>query len=202
MTRLSSYILIVAAAMTAQSSSAFSIQPHSVALLSSSATRSSAVLYATEGAASEDDNDDDESSSEPEAAAAPPVVPIAMPPPTPQKRLDPLVASVTRTDQANSSGETKNVPFFGEVAVDGGLTVLVPAAVIAVVGFIMSIVVALNSSDTIVNNLTHLSDDVNAAALAKTNVVPDNGGGCRGLCSSQDEQLESMRKVMQGFAKK
>lgn len=201
MTRLSSYILILAVAMTAQSSSAFSVQPHHATVLSSTTTRSSAVLYATEGDASADD--EESSSSEPEAAAAaPPVVPIAIPPPTPQKRLDPLVASVTRMDPNTANSETKNVPFFGEVAVDGGLTVLVPAAVIAVVGFIMSIVVALNSSDTIVNNLTHLSDDVNAAALAKTNVVPDVAGGCRGLCSSQDEQLESMRVVMQGFAKK
>lgn len=200
MTRLSSYILILAVALTAQSSSAFSVQPHHATVLSSTTTRSSAVLYATEGDASADD--EESSSSEPEAAAAPPVVPIAVPPPTPQKRLDPLVASVTRMDPNTANSETKNVPFFGEVAVDGGLTVLVPAAVIAVVGFIMSIVVALNSSDTIVNNLTHLSDDVNAAALAKTNVVPDVAGGCRGLCSSQDEQLESMRVVMQGFAKK
>jgi len=125
----------------------------------------------------------------------------AMVQPPPGKRLDPLMAALTRDDQAGSNDETKNVPFFGEVSVDGGLLVLLPAAFIAVIGFIFSFVVAFQSRDVMISSLTELSNGINEAALSKTNQVPADDA-CRGLCSSQEEQLDAMRNIMQSISRK
>eukprot|EP00547_Thalassionema_nitzschioides_P002998 CAMPEP_0194205088 /NCGR_PEP_ID=MMETSP0156-20130528/4428_1 /TAXON_ID=33649 /ORGANISM="Thalassionema nitzschioides, Strain L26-B" /LENGTH=171 /DNA_ID=CAMNT_0038931261 /DNA_START=160 /DNA_END=675 /DNA_ORIENTATION=- len=125
----------------------------------------------------------------------------AMSQPPPGKRLDPLLAALTRDDQSGSNSETKNVPFFGEVSVDGGLVVLLPAAFIAVVGVISSFVVAFQSRDAIVSSIMELSNGVSEASLSTTNQVPVDGT-CRGLCSSQDEQLDAMRNFMQSISGK
>lgn len=140
--------------------------------------------------------------SSPEASPIPQnLVTPAMSQPPPGKRLDPLLAALTRDDQSGKKSETKNVPFFGEVSVDGGLLVLLPAAFIAVVGFIFSFVILFQSRDALVDSLTEMSNGMNEAALSKTNQVP-NDGACRGLCSSQDEQLDAMRNIMQSISKK
>ncbi|KAI2489485.1 hypothetical protein MHU86_25102 [Fragilaria crotonensis] len=120
-------------------------------------------------------------------------------PPKPKRQLDGLMAAVTRTAPSDSNTPTTNLPFFGELPIDGSLLVLAPAAAIAVLGFVMSVVVAFNAKDTFVDQLTVLSQEINTAALAKTNSASD--GSCRGLCSSQDQQLEGMRIFMESLAR-
>lgn len=80
----------------------------------------------------------------------------------------------------------------GEVTMDGSLLVLIPSAVIALLGVIMSINIALNSSDEII------------AALNSIEVKPRNElsvpqGGCRGLCSTQEKDLLKMSEFMKGW---
>mmetsp|Transcript_12815 Transcript_12815/g.19866 ORF Transcript_12815/g.19866 Transcript_12815/m.19866 type:complete len:262 (+) Transcript_12815:122-907(+) len=131
----------------------------------------------------------------------PPPVQASGPPPVKPKRLDPLMASVTRMDPGTQEGKTTNIPLLGEVPVDGGLTVLVPAALIAVVGFIMSINIIANSQDAIVNGLAQISEEANKAAIERTNKVPEDNV-CRGLCSNQDESYEGLKSFMQSLSKK
>lgn len=120
-------------------------------------------------------------------------------PPKPKRQLDGLMAAVTRTTPSDANAPTTNLPFFGEMPIDGSLLILAPAVVIAVVGFVMSVVVAFNARDTFVDQLALLSEEINTAALRKTNsLVADDS--CRGLCSSQDQQLEAMRAFMEGLA--
>mmetsp|Transcript_31113 Transcript_31113/g.51387 ORF Transcript_31113/g.51387 Transcript_31113/m.51387 type:complete len:183 (-) Transcript_31113:28-576(-) len=182
MNRVLSCVLLAA---LLQSSLAFSVRP---AVVSSRRGVSVARFLAS------DDNNDEAK------PAAPPVTTV--PPPKPPRVLDPLVASVTRVDPSAPGKKMVNVPLLGEIDVEGSLVVLIPAAVIAVVGFIMSFVVAFNARDTLVDQLTQISTGINEAALAKTNQVPVDPTGCRGLCSSQDQQLESMRSFMEGISKK
>lgn len=119
-----------------------------------------------------------------------------------RRRLDPLVASVTRNDDPESSNaRVVNAPLLGEIPLDGSIVVLVPAAVIAVVGLLMSVGVALNSQDAIVSSLNELSETAAATAVAKTNVVPEDGV-CRGICSSQDDDLDGLRAFMTSLSNK
>ena len=116
-----------------------------------------------------------------------------------QENLDPLIASLTRVDETATPSQntpTTTVPIFGEIPADGNLALLVPAAVIGLLGFIFSIVVAFNSRDAIVQELS-------AVELPKMEYTPTvvEEGVCRGLCSSQESDLEGMRGFMQGLAK-
>ena len=149
-------------------------------------------------AASQEEEDATPTTPEP---AAPPVVPAAVFPQPPKKQLGGLIGSVTRVDPSAPAATAKKtkVPFLGEIDVDGSILVLGPAVVLAVVGFVMAAVLAFSVKDDFVNQLSQLSTDINTVALDKTNQAGD--GGCRGLCSSQDEQLESMRSFMQGLGK-
>lgn len=116
------------------------------------------------------------------------------------QRLDPLVASLTRMDNEMVNTPTTKVPIIGEIPLDGSIVVLLPVALIAVIGFITSINIAFNSSDAIVQKL----EEVNAVLSAppvKQNVITDDSG-CRGLCSNQDEQLDNMRNFMNSLSPK
>jgi hypothetical protein len=119
----------------------------------------------------------------------------------PRRRVDGLMAAVTRSAPVDPNVATTQVPLLGEIPVDGSLLVLAPAVVIGVLGFIMSIVVAFQAKDTFVDQLTTISSDISTAALAKTNRAPSIEGGCRGLCSSQETQLEGMRSFMEGLSR-
>ncbi|KAL7475892.1 hypothetical protein ACHAW6_001787 [Cyclotella cf. meneghiniana] len=111
--------------------------------------------------------------------------------------LDPLVASLTRLDEPiPSNTPTTNIPLIGEIPADGNLALFVPAAAIAVLGFIFSIVVAFNAKDSIVQELSQ----VELPKMEYTPTVVDEGV-CRGLCSSQDSDLEGLRGFMQSLAK-
>ena len=115
-----------------------------------------------------------------------------------QQRLDPLVASLTRMDADMINTPTTKVPLLGEIPLDGSIVVLIPVALIAIVGFIMSINIAMNSQDLISEKI----DEINAVLSAppvKQTVVNE---GCRGLCSDQDQQLDNMRGFMNSLAPK
>lgn len=121
-------------------------------------------------------------------------------PPTSKPRrqnLDPLVASLTRIDEPPPANTpTTNVPLLGEIPADGNLALLVPAAGIAVLGLIFSIVVAFNSGDAIVQEL----NKVEVPKMEYTPTVVEEGV-CRGLCSSQESDLEGLRGFMQSLGK-
>ena len=127
--------------------------------------------------------------------------------PQPQQRLDPLLASLTRMDEEMMNTPTTKVPLLGEIPLDGSIVVLLPVALIAVVGFVMSINIAFNSKDIIVQkmdeaNLSGKMYEINAAMSnppVKQSVEYD---GCRGLCNNQDEQLDNMRNFMNSLAPK
>jgi len=124
-----------------------------------------------------------------------------VPPPSQSQRqtLDPLVASLTRVDETASSNiPTRIVPLFGEVPADGNLALLVPAAIIGVLGVLLSIVVAFNARDAIVDELSQVIVDLPKMEYTET-VVEE--GVCRGLCSSQEADLEGLRDFMQSLAK-
>lgn len=110
------------------------------------------------------------------------------------------MASLTRLDPESADVPTKNVPFLGEIPVDGSLALLIPAAGIAVIGFILSIVIAVRSSDEIVGLLSQVSSDINQAAVSKSSQVYDDGA-CRGICSSQQQDLEGLKSFMEGLKK-
>jgi hypothetical protein len=150
---------------------------------------------------SEEPNDAAEPALDGESVSQlPSPTPSSTPPPQKQaQRLDPLIASLTRNDAA-PTGKTQNVPFFGEVEVDGSLIVLVPAIVIGVLGFVMSIGVAMNSKDAFVDQMVQLSDGINNMAIQKASTVVDPNS-CRGLCSAQDQDLENLRGFMEGLRK-
>ena len=117
---------------------------------------------------------------------------------TRQKKLDPLIASLTRIDEPTPSDvPMRSVPLFGEVPADGNLALLVPAAGIAILGFIFSIVVAFNARDELVS-------EFNKVELPKMEYKPTVvvEGQCRGLCSNQDEDVDGLRNFMESISKK
>jgi len=120
--------------------------------------------------------------------------------PAQQRRLDPLIASLTKMDEDMLNTPTTKVPLLGEIPLDGSIVVLAPAAVIAVVGFIMSINIGLNNKDALFEKVTEVNTVLSKPPVKKSVVLDTNS--CRGLCSNQDEQLESMRGFMQGLAQK
>jgi hypothetical protein len=155
-------------------------------------------LYSEEGGSSSERSED---AVPPPPPPPPPAESVPRSPPTPpQKRLDPMIASLTRVDPNAPAAPTKNIPLLGEVPIDGSLVVLVPAAVIAVAGFVLSLVIAVNSSDQIVNSLSQVADEISTQATEKVNRQYDENA-CRGLCSSQEQDLEGLKSFMEGLRK-
>ena len=112
--------------------------------------------------------------------------------------MDPLIASLTKIDEPTPANvPTRQVPFFGEVPADGNLALLVPAAAIGILGFIFSIVVAFTSRDSIVEELSKV--EVPKMEYTPTKIEE---GKCRGLCSSQDEDLDGLKNFMEGISKR
>lgn len=156
---------------------------------------SSSTLFSSEespeGYESEFNLDEDDSSA---TASSIPRQPAA----TSQKKLDPLIASLTRIDEPTPANvPMRSVPLFGEVPADGNLALLIPAAGIAILGFIFSIVVAFNARDELVSEFSK----VKVPKMEYTPTVVEEGK-CRGLCSSQEEDVDSLRNFMEGISKK
>lgn len=147
--------------------------------------------------------DDETAGSGDEAVSSypsPPITRANAPSPAPSRILDPLMDTLTRVDSATANLPTRNIPFFGEVPADGSLLVLVPAAFIAVLGFVLSIVVAINSKDAIVATLSQVSNELSQTAVSKSSKAYDDGV-CRGICSSQQEDLEGLKTFLNRLKK-
>lgn len=90
----------------------------------------------------------------------------------------------TSTGPSNRMSGNSNPLIQGEVTMDGSLLVLVPAAVIAILGFIVSISIALNSPDEIVSSFEFKPRNEQSVPVDV----------CRGLCSSQEDDLNKLRE--------
>lgn len=118
-----------------------------------------------------------------------------------QRRMDPLMASLTRDNSnVDSDGPTQTVPFFGEIPADGTMLLLVPAGVFAVLGFVLSLVIALKSSDQIVNSFANAGETIAQTASERTNRVYDESV-CRGFCSPQPESIDGLKNFMESITR-
>jgi hypothetical protein len=151
------------------------------------------VLNAEEG-------DENEESSSPPQPISPPVMRSNSPPPVRNiERMDPLMASLTR-DNRDPAQVTRNIPLFGEVPADG-LKLLIPATVFAVLGFVLSIVVAVKSSGQIAGTFSTVADSVVQSAINQPNQIYDENA-CRGICSNQQDDVDGLRRFMESITKK
>eukprot|EP00557_Chaetoceros_sp_GSL56_P011320 CAMPEP_0176478888 /NCGR_PEP_ID=MMETSP0200_2-20121128/1429_1 /TAXON_ID=947934 /ORGANISM="Chaetoceros sp., Strain GSL56" /LENGTH=183 /DNA_ID=CAMNT_0017874861 /DNA_START=18 /DNA_END=566 /DNA_ORIENTATION=+ len=135
--------------------------------------------------------EDEDSRLDPALASREMTSPLSTPrDPLPPKRLDPLVQSLTRNDVNTENSQTANLPLLGEVPLDGSIVVLAPVALIAIVGFVLTIKIGLESKDALVQQLDEINSVLSQPPVKQT-VVDESG--CRGLCSDQSEQLNYMR---------
>jgi hypothetical protein len=112
---------------------------------------------------------------------------------TPQ--LDPLFKAVTRMDEETANAKSISLPLWGELILDRSLFVLLPVAAFGIGGFSLSIYVAMNSGDAFTNAFV----ESDLAGLVQQSTPAENA--CRGLCSSQEEDLEGLRAFMSKLAK-
>ena len=108
------------------------------------------------------------------------------------------MASLTK-DNVSPESPTKNIPFFGEVPADGS-ALLIGTIVFAILGFAYSIVVAVNSSDQIVSSLSQATNSIAQTAADRSNGVYDENV-CRGLCSSQENDVDGLRNFMEAITR-
>ena len=154
---------------------------------------------------SDEDADDNIAPPKPAAPAVdksmPPPQLLRTPPSPPAKRLDPLLASLTRIDpqtaRDNANTPTTKIPFLGEVNMDKTLFIALPTVTFALLGFFSFFMVAMNSGDAVVNTL----NDWNDLVLNPTtpNIDPNV---CRGLCSTQEQDVEALGKFMNSLGGK
>jgi hypothetical protein len=69
-----------------------------------------------------------------------------------------------------------------------------------VLGLLLSIVVGFNSKDLISSTLSQVSDEISSTAVRQSNQFYDESV-CRGICSSQQDDLDGLRKFMNGLKK-
>jgi hypothetical protein len=110
-------------------------------------------------------------------------------------QLDPLFKAVTRMDEETANAKSIPVPLWGELILDRSLFVLLPVAAFGIGGFLLSIYVAMNSGDAFSNAFV----DGDLARVVQESTPVENA--CRGLCSSQEDDLEGLRNFMSKFAK-
>jgi hypothetical protein len=101
-------------------------------------------------------------------------------------------------DPSTTKAPTRNIPIFGEVPADDRLILVAAVTVIAVLGFILSIVVTFNNQDEFVRIINQATKDL--SDQNPTNKVYDESV-CRGLCSSQKQDLEGLRGFMDSLRK-
>jgi hypothetical protein len=152
----------------------------------------SIALYAT-------NSDNPEKDKEAESTK-PSSLPPPMANPVPQRtRMDPLVASLTRSDSApDQDAPILKVPLLGEVTLDKTLFVLLPVVAFAVLGGLASIYVAANSGDAVSQAWDAYETAISSPAGSK--LVDPNV--CRGLCSDQDRDLQGLANYMNNIAGK
>jgi hypothetical protein len=111
--------------------------------------------------------------------------------PMPPKRIDPLLASLTRNNPAPKA-PTRTFPILGEVVMDKSSILIVPAVAFGVLGLLTSIYVGINNVDAFTEALKQ------NAYLQSAPSAPV-GEGCRGICSSQEADLDGLRVFMSGL---
>ena len=142
---------------------------------------------------------DDGSQEDEEEDVNPSIVPVPEKPIP--KRLDPLVASLTRMDEETANAKTMSVPLWGEVILDKSLFVFLPVAAFAILGLGLSVYIAFNSQDQLsqaVEQVQQVTQDYNLAGAKPPEIDPD---ACRGICSSQQEDLQDLANFMGRLAK-
>jgi hypothetical protein len=111
------------------------------------------------------------------------------------RALDPLVRAVTRSDgPASTTASSVSIPVLGSLELDRSLFLLVPLIGFAVGGILLSLYILVNSGDAIVQSVAE-----STATRATTTI--DSGAACRGLCSSQQQDLEGLRTYMNNLGK-
>ena len=131
----------------------------------------------------------DENDEQQQQMMPPPEMNMAnAPPPVQQPRMDPLMASLTRIDP-ETAGSSE--------ASEREKKLLYPALGFAAIGFFASLFMTVTSMDTISAKLQQSTEVLSQPPVM--NKQYDDA--CRGLCSSQDQQLEDMRSFMNKFAK-
>jgi hypothetical protein len=110
---------------------------------------------------------------------------------TPQ--LDPLFLAVTKMDPQTQRAERITVPIWGELILDRSLFIFLPIAIFALGGIFLSFYVLVNSSDTFVNAI--IDTATKQSIPTSSSLLPDSDS-CRGLCSSQSQDLEGLRLYM------
>lgn len=114
-----------------------------------------------------------------------------------QKRLDPLLVSLTRMDDETRNAPRTNIPVWGELILDKSLIVFLPVATFAIAGFFLSLYVASNAQDSFVDAWVDAARQQSMSTAAEV----DAAGGCRGLCSNQEQDLEGLRAFMESLRK-
>jgi hypothetical protein len=117
--------------------------------------------------------------------------------PSTQRSIDPLIANLTRMDEETINAKRTNLPIWGELVLDRSLFVLVPVLLFAILGIGTSVLVAVNAQDQIIAALDETSQQVMLKGASGSAVTE----GCRGLCSSQEQDLESLRLYLNAFKK-
>jgi hypothetical protein len=142
-------------------------------------------------------SDNDESTSDSSASVPAPAVPrVTEAPRNPNanpKRIDPLMASLMRST-VETKAPTRNLPILGEVVMDQSLFLIVPAVVFGFLGFVFSIYVAVNSQEA-------FTEALEANPYLQSAGSAPEGEGCRGICSSQQDDLDQLRVFMNGLGK-
>jgi hypothetical protein len=115
------------------------------------------------------------------------------PPSTSAPQLDPLFLAVTKMDPQTQNAERISVPIWGELILDRSLFLFLPIAMFALGGIVLSLYVLANSSDTFVDAIIETA--TKQSIPTSTSAVPDSDS-CRGLCSSQSQDLEGLRTYM------
>jgi len=203
--------LLIIAIMATSSCSSFQIGSSTSGLSSSARTtrlsllptattasaRRSSALYESNKEASEED----ESKEEPPPPPPKWEPPAALDEPsTPQKKpLDPLFVAVTRMDEETAKADSVQIPLWGDLILDKSLFVLLPLAAFGIGGVLLSLFVLFNSGDQFVGALQENAILQSTPPPASMQNAGDSG--CRGLCSSQEQDLEGLREYMSKFAK-
>jgi hypothetical protein len=112
------------------------------------------------------------------------------------RALDPLVRAVTRSDgPASTTASSVSIPVLGSIELDRSLFLLVPLIGFAVGGILLSLYILVNSGDAIVQSVAESTATTRAATTINSDAA------CRGLCSSQQQDLEGLRTYMNSLGK-
>ena len=81
---------------------------------------------------------------------------------------------------------------------DKTLFIALPTVTFALLGFFSFFMVAMNSGDEVMNAVNEWND----IALNPTNNAAIDPDACRGLCSSQEQDVEGLRNFMNSLGGK